>query len=141
MSAAVLPAARSWPRSIGAVVVGILANVVIALPIDFALHAFGIYPAPGGEPMSNALCALAFSYRVVAAVVGGYLTAWIAPQNPRKHTVVLGWIGTALATTGAIAMWGVGPAWYPLALIAIAVPASAWGGSLFAANPDRDRSA
>lgn len=127
-------AAGSWLRSIGAVFAGILANVVIAVPIDIVLERLGVYPTFGSEPMSNGLCALAFAYRVVAAIAGGYLTARLAPINPGKHVLVLGWIGVAMASAGTVAMWGVGPAWYPLALIAIAVPCSVWGGKLYRAK-------
>jgi MFS family permease len=120
----------SWPRSAWAVFAGILANFLIAIPIDIILHAMGIYPTLGGPQMSNSLCMLAFSYRLVAAVAGGFFTARLAPRNPRKHVLLLGCIGILLSTAGAIAMWGVGPAWYTLALILISVPASVLGGRL-----------
>lgn len=136
MSAATVEAAAagSWPRSIWAVFAGILANVVIAVPIDIVLEKLGVYPTFGSEPMSNGLCALAFSYRVVAAIAGGYITARLAPINPGKHVLVLGGIGVVMASAGTVAMWGVGPVWYPLALIAIAVPCSVWGGRMFRAK-------
>ena len=46
------------------------------------------------------------------------------------HALTLGVLGLLASSAGAIAMWGVGPAWYPLALIALALP-NAWiGGKL-----------
>lgn len=133
MTSASTPAARgkksSWLRSAWAVFAGVLANAVIAVPIDLALHALGVYPAER-EPLTQAQSALAFSYRLVAAIAGGYLTARLAPDNPRRHVLILGCTGIVLASAGAAAMWGFGPAWYPLALIAISLPASLLGGSL-----------
>jgi len=120
---------KSWPRSIAAVFAGLLTNIIPAVAIDAALHAAEIYP-PMGQPMSHALLVLAFSYRLVLAVAGGYFTARLAPHNPMKHALVLGGIGVLLSSAGTIAMWGAGPAWYPLALIAVAIPCSLLGARL-----------
>jgi hypothetical protein len=119
----------NWPRSIAAVFAGLLTNIIPAMSIDAALHAAEIYP-PMGQPMSHALLVLAFSYRLVLAVAGGYFTARLAPHNPMEHAWVLGGIGVLLSGAGAIAMWDAGPAWYPLALIAIAIPGSLAGARL-----------
>jgi hypothetical protein len=108
---------------------GLLTNIIPAVAIDAALHATEIYP-PMGQPMSYALFVLAFSYRLVLAVAGGYFTARLAPDNPTKHALVLGGIGVLLSSAGAIAMWDAGPAWYPLSLIVIAVPCSLLGARL-----------
>ena len=128
MTAATTPGS-SVGRSIWAVFAGILANFLIAVPIDALLHAQGVFPPPG-ETMTNGQCAIAFSYRLIAAIVGGYLTARFAPGNPKKHVIILGCIGIVLSSAGAIAMWRAGPAWYPLALVVIALPASLLGWRL-----------
>jgi len=114
-------------RSVGAVFAGIMANFVIAIPVDLLLHAAGIFPAMS-ERLTDSLCALAFSYRIIAAIVGGYLAARFAPSSPMKHALILGLIGVLLSSTGAAAMWDQGPHWYPLALIAISIPCSVTGG-------------
>ncbi len=120
---------KTWPRSIAAVFAGLLINIIPAVAIDAVLHATEVYP-PMGQPMSHTLFVLAFSYRLVLAVAGGYFTARLAPHKPMKHAWVLGGIGVVLASAGTIAMWGVGPAWYPLALIAIAIPCTLAGARL-----------
>lgn len=43
------------------------------------------------------------------------------------HALALGALGLIACTAGAISMWGHGAAWYPLALIALALPC-AWAG-------------
>jgi hypothetical protein len=54
----------------------------------------------------------------------------LSPVNPMAHAVVLGLIGLALSATGAVMMWGVGPAWYPITLAVLALPSAWLGGRL-----------
>jgi len=114
-------------RSIGAVFAGFLAVVIPSIATDTVLHATGIFP-PMGQSMSNGLYLLALAYRLAYGVAGGYVTAWLAPDRPMRHALVLGAIGFVLSIAGAAAMWDVGPAWFPLAIIATAIP-SAWAGA------------
>lgn len=111
-------------KSVGAVFAGIVANM-LAVPIDAVLHATGVYPPPGGE--TDAHLALAFSYRALAAVLGGAVTAKLAPASPRGHALALGIVGLVLSSAGAAAQWGLGHHWYPLSLIALCLPASLAG--------------
>ena len=46
------------------------------------------------------------------------------------HALVLGIIGLAACITGVVAMWGVGPVWYPIALVVLAMPCAWLGGRL-----------
>ena len=114
-------------RSAGAVVGGLLATVVSTMAVDAVFHQTGVYPA-GPALMSDALCALSLSYRVVLNAVGCYVAGRLAPANPRRHAFALGAVGCVLATLGAIAMWDCGPAWYSLANVAVALPC-AWLGA------------
>jgi len=97
------------------------------------MHATGVFP-PQGEPMANALWALATAYRVVYGVAGCYIAARLAPDRPMRHAMALGVVGLALSIAGAVVTWdrgpGFGPKWYPLALIAIAIPCAWLGGKL-----------
>ncbi len=120
-------------RSIGAVLAGLLAIFVLSLGTDAALHAAGVFPA-WGQPMSDALFLLATVYRTIYAIAGCYLTARLAPARPLRHALTLGVVGLVLSMAGAIATWNRGPAfgphWYPLALIATALPCAWVGGRL-----------
>jgi hypothetical protein len=118
-------------RSIGALLAGFLATVIISISTDAMLHAAGIFP-PLGQPMTDAHLPLllATAYRIVYGVVGSYITAWLAPDRPMQHALVLGAIGLVLSIVGAVAMWDAGPAWYSLAIIAIAMPCAWAGGKL-----------
>lgn len=120
-------------RSLGALLAGFVVVVVLSLGTDVALHASGVFP-PWGQPMSNGLFLLATAYRTVFAIAGSYLTARLAPSRPMAHALLGGAIGLVLSTAGAVATWDrgpeFGPHWYPLALVATALPCAWLGGRL-----------
>lgn len=120
-------------RSIVAIVVGFLAVVVLSLGTDQVLHVLKVYP-PWGEPMPQpGLNLLALSYRIVFTIFGSYLAARLAPRNPMRHAMILGFIGLFFGTVGAISTipMHLGPAWYPIAIAATALPCAWIGGALY----------
>ena len=120
-------------KSIAAVFAGAIVGIVLSVGTDAAMRAIGIFPHDN-QPMSNALFALATLYRTIYGVLGAYVTAWLAPHRPMMHALVLGALGMVASTAGAIAMWSklpaMGPKWYPLLLIALALPPAWLGGKL-----------
>jgi hypothetical protein len=108
-------------RSIWAILAGLLINIIPAVAIDIVLHRARVFP-PIGQRMTDGMCLLASSYRYLLGFMSGYVVARLAPANPRKHVLILGGIGVAMGSAGAIAMWNAGPPWYPLALIILAIP-------------------
>ncbi len=124
---------RSILRSVGAVLAGLLFVIIITTATDALLHATGIFP-PWGKPMSDSLFLLAFAYRIVYGIVGGYITARLAPNQPVKRALLLGVVGFVLSLAGAVATWNrgpeFGPKWYSVALIVIAIPTAWLGGKL-----------
>jgi len=123
-------------RSIGAVAAGFVAVAVASTIVDVILHEVGVYP-PWNEPIGDALAALATAYRVVITIAGGYLTARLAPSRPLAHAITLGIVGVVAATAGAVVTWNLslGPHWYPLALVATALPCAWIGGRSVSAGP------
>jgi len=118
-------------RSVLAIVAGIVFVVVVTTIVDVVLHAVEIYP-PWDKPIDDAQAALATAYRVVIGVAGAWLTARLAPAKPMTHAMILGAVGVVLATVGLAATWnkGLGPHWYPIALVMLAIPQSWLGGAL-----------
>lgn len=120
-------------RSIVAVLAGFVAVAVLSLATDQVLHVLDVYP-PWGQPMyETRLNALALSYRIVYTVLGGFITARLAPRAPMRHVMILGVIGLVAATAGAvvaIAVADLGPSWYPIALAVTAYPCTWLGGRL-----------
>ena len=119
-------------RSIGAILAGFVFVFLISLGTDEVLHMSGVFP-PWGASMTGfeGALLLATVYRVIFGVAGSYITARLAPDRPMKHALIGGFIGLALSIVGAAATWNGGPAygphWYPLALVATALP-TAWAG-------------
>jgi hypothetical protein len=122
---------KSTGRSILAVVAGFLVVVVLSTATDAVLHAARVFP-PLGQSMSNGLFALATAYRTLYGILGSYVTARLAPNQPMKHSLIGAAIGTAIATIGAVATWNMnlGPHWYPVALIVTAFPTGWLGAKL-----------
>lgn len=119
-------------KSVWAVVAGVLFIIVVSTLVDIALHAAGVYPGMS-QPLDDRLSLLALTYRIVIGVLGGWLTARLAPANPMKHALILGAVGIVLGLAGVIATWnkGLGPRWYPISLVVLAVPQCWAGGWLF----------
>jgi len=125
-------------KSIRAVVAGVLAIIVVTTLVDIALHALGIFP-PMDQPIDNRLALLATFYRIVISIGGAWLTARLAPEKPMKHAMILGYVGVVLGLVGVVATWnlGLGPRWYPIALVVLAVPQCWAGGRLYVMQSGR----
>ncbi len=119
-------------KSIWAVVAGVLFIIVVTTLVDTVLHATGVFPTMD-QPISDALALLATSYRIVIGVGGAWLTARLAPDKPMKHAMVLGYVGAVLALVGVAVTWnlGLGPRWYPISLVVLAIPQSWAGGRIY----------
>jgi hypothetical protein len=90
--------------------------------------------------MADALFVLPLGYRIVYAVLGGYIAARLATARPVSHAVVLGAIGFVLGAIGTIATMGrsdiYGPAWYSVLVAATALPGSLAGAKLYTRRVD-----
>jgi len=122
---------RTWPRSALALLSGFLTVVGLSVATDAVLHAIGTFPRAG---MSGGLFLLATVYRSLYAIAGSYITARVAPHGPMQHALIGGAVGLVISTVGAVATWNQGPAfgphWYPIALIATALPTAWVGGKI-----------
>lgn len=121
----------NW-KSVWAVVAGVLFIIVVTTLVDIVLHLARVFP-PMTEPLDDRLAMIATSYRVVISIVGAWLTARLAPARPMKHALILGAIGVVLGLVGLAATWnlGLGPKWYPIALVVLAIPQCWAGGKLY----------
>ena len=123
---------RRLGRSVASVFAGFVTVVVLSLGTDQLLHVFHVYP-PWGQPMYAAsLNLLALSYRIVYTILGGYVTARMAPDSPMRHVWILGGIGFVFGLIGVIATMPMhmGPSWYPIAIAVTALPCTWLGGIL-----------
>ena len=119
-------------KSTGAVVAGLVFIVITHTGTDAILKAIGVLPK-GHLYVSTGLILVVIFYRAVFSLAGCYLTAKLAPQNPMKHSLILGTIGVVLSAVGAIATanMNLGPAWYAWSLAVISLPIAWLGGKLY----------
>jgi len=115
-------------KSILAVIAGFLTVVVLSVVTDAILESAGIFPSEG--LFVTWMLLLAFAYRTLYNVVGGYVTASLAPQNPLRHTIILGCLGTLGGAVGVVVGWDLSDHWYPIALAVEAIPTCWLGGKL-----------
>ena len=124
---------RRRGRSLVALLAGMFAGILLSLGTDYVLHAIGLFPALG-QPVSSPLLLLATVYRTVYGVLGAYIAARLAPNQPMMHALVLGMLGFVVSIIGAVVTWNMGPAygphWYPVALVVLAIPTAWLGGKL-----------
>ena len=101
----------------------------------FRSHVLKVYP-PWREPMAGALYVMATAYRIVYTILGGYITARLAPHAPMRHALILGLVGLVAGLLGVIANITkpeLGPLWYSLA-VAVTGPPCAWLGGVLYGN-------
>jgi hypothetical protein len=125
-------------KSVWAVAAGLLFIIGVTTLVDVILHLAGVYP-PMDQPIDNSLALLATIYRLVISIAGAWLTARLAPAQPMKHAMALGYVGVGLGLVGLVATWnlGLGPRWYPVALVVLAVPQCWAGGRIYEARSGR----
>jgi hypothetical protein len=118
-------------RSIFALVAGIAVGAILTVATDIVLHVTRVFP-PWGQPTGDALLLLAAAYRIPFNIAGSFVVARLSPNWPMRHALLSGVVGVLACTVGAVTTWdkGLGAHWYPLALIAIAMPCAWAGGGL-----------
>ena len=109
-------------KSIWAVAAGILVIVLLSIGTDAILESF-VYRL-------NQILIIPLIYRTVYAIIGGYVCAMFAPQNPKKHVLILNCIGVVLGLMGVIFGWNLSAHWYPIALVITSAIAVYLGGNL-----------
>ena len=119
-------------RSVGAVVAGFVAVVVLSILTDVILEKTGVLPPPDHPELStDGLLALAAVYRTLYTILGGWVTARLAADRPMAHAVWLGGLGTLAGIAGCFAFWNFGHHWYPVLLAAEGLPCTMAGAWLY----------
>jgi hypothetical protein len=117
-------------RSIGAVAAGLLTIVLLCVLTDALLVTMHLLPSPDAHhPYALVSLGVVIFYCTVYTLVGGYVTARLAPTRPVAHAVVLGMLGMALSTLGTMHSWQIGNGWNAITLVAEGIPLC-WLGAL-----------
>ena len=119
-------------KGIGAILAGMIFIVASHAGTDFVLESLGIFTQPNEGFHTTWMVVTATIYRSIYTVVGGYITAALAPDPKMRYVVILGIIGVVAGTLGAIATipMKIAPTWYPIALVVLALPCVWLGGKL-----------
>ena len=121
-------------KSVMAVLAGLAAVIILSTVTDAILQGINMQARESDE-LDGSRLLLATLYRCIYAVIGGYITARLAPARPMGLAVALGIVGLVLSIAGLVATWGIGHEWYPLSLVVTAVPCAWLGGKLNDAKP------
>ena len=73
-------------------------------------------------------------YTMLSVVAGGYVTAWLAPQSPVRHAVIMGVIELLMTVGVMLEMSSKAPLWFWILGIALMIPAAWWGARLRSGN-------
>ncbi len=126
-------------RSILAIVAGFMFIGALAGITGTTLQAAGILPA-AGEPLTDiGPVLLETAYVAVFAIAGCWLAAWLAPNRPMRHALILGALGLAFNLMGAAASWGLRPVWAVVLNLALVMPYAWIGGRLREMQLERER--
>lgn len=126
-------------KKVGSVFAGFLTVVILSIATDSVMENAGIFPPASEQKLYVTwMLALAFFYRSVYAVAGGYVTAALSPERPDRQVMALAILGTAGGIGGVIYGWSMADQygwtifdlWYPVALAVTAYPLTTLGGRM-----------
>ena len=118
-------------KNVLAVLAGLVFTIAVSLGLDQVMTRTGVFTDVISS-MTTGDWLTALSYRLVAAIGGGWITARLAQSRPVFLAVVLGAIGTLVGLAGFAAAYikrpELGPLWYPFLLVITAIPCT-WLGA------------
>ncbi len=120
-------------KSIGSILAGMILGAVLSITTDTILETTGLFPSFAEQQANGSptwLLLWATLYRTIYTVLGCYLCARLAPNNPMRHAIILGILGFIANIAGGIAMWHLGQHWYPIMLAVLSLGAGWVGGQL-----------
>jgi hypothetical protein len=125
-------------RSTLAVAAGFVLALFLSRSVDVLLERTGVFPTVAQQQADGFgvlwMNVVALCYRMAFGVLGGYVTAALAPNRPARHVHLLAIIATAVAVISNLAVAtipataNVLPAWFAVALVLIAYPSTWLGG-------------
>ncbi len=117
-------------KSIGAVLAGFIFIGITHSSTDAILESAGVLPK-GNLFVDAWLILIVIGYRAVFSIAGCYISAWLAPNYPMRHSLALGILGAIFSTIGAITLGHLGPVWYAWTLVIISIPIGWFSGKFY----------
>jgi hypothetical protein len=109
-------------------ILGVVVGYVI-----FAASGVALFQLSGQDPHGDASVPFmvgAIAYGATFALLGGYVSGWIASRRPFAHGLVVAGILALGAGVSLAAMLGKGYIWSQVAALTVMAPAAAFGGWL-----------
>lgn len=106
-------------RSVGAILAGLVVNVLLTVLTDLALSSANVFPPFGIGFFATPLVLLALTYRLLFAGVGGFTAARL--ERPGRERVTTYWligIGITIGVLSTVGGWDMFPRWYLIAIVA-----------------------
>ncbi len=122
-------------RSILAVLLGWAAVGVLVIATDGAMNLLFPDQYVHGKLPPDFLAAISLATSTLWSIIGGYITARLAPNQPWRHIVALMIWGELMGITSSIMTWGQIQVWYQTGLLLLWAPAVSLGGWLRAGKP------
>lgn len=116
----------------GAALLKSILAVIVGYAV-FAISAGALFHLSGQDPHGEASVPFmvgATVYGVAFALLGGYISGWIAGRRPAAHGLAVAGVLAIGAGVSLIATLGKGYVWSQIAALATMAPASALGGWL-----------
>lgn len=113
-------------KSIGAVVAGFVVVAGLSTITDMLIGYTGAFP----PAITTGMLVFALIYRIIYTILGGYVTALLAPSNKMTRVWILAGIGQLGGIAGVIVGWNLSAHWYPIMIAVTAIPAVVLGGWL-----------
>jgi len=113
-----------------------LLKSILAVFVGYAVFAgsgVALFQLSGQDPHGEASAPFmvgAVVYGMAFALLGGYISGWIAGRRPFLHGGIVAVILTLLASVSLFATLGKGVIWSQLAAITLMAPSAALGGWL-----------
>jgi hypothetical protein len=119
-------------KSAAALLAGLITIFVLSIVTDVLLEKYGYLSAAAFSRNAPWVVALVLVSRIIYFILGGFLTAKLAPSHPMRHALIIGSIGVAMNIVGAVMTWDGTPHGFSIALIVLAFACSWLGGKLAA---------
>jgi uncharacterized BrkB/YihY/UPF0761 family membrane protein len=118
-------------KSVVALLAGFILGAVLSIATDALMEKLGVFSMADFKNTSMGILIIVILYRFMFNAIGCYLTAKLAPNNPMRHVMIIGVVGTVLSVSGTVVMWEKAIPFYNIAIILISFP-SAWiGGKIY----------
>jgi hypothetical protein len=115
-------------KSVLAVLGGYLTMAIVVMLFTGGLKMLIPSRFPTDGAPTGSYLTVNIAYSLVAALAGGYVSAWIAPRLPVQHAVALGVFTPVMSIVSAMQFGNRQPRWYQVLLAVLMPPAVVLGG-------------